>query len=604
MVAVDFGVVSGATITVGGPTQTLIASGMVEVPKFALLWLTAANTIGAPVNEAMLAIGMTDGTNSRTSSATHQNTGGNSLTRRRGASTLLQITTMATGVVLAQASFVSFSAGSITIQWDTTTFALPAAAYRIGGVLIGGTSFSALVGNTIFNGTGPGLSTTVITSPVVGEAFIFLQDRSNFDNNTRTTARTVIGVASCDFSVTPSTVTQFCVSHGENSGLAAADPWMRVQTDASAGRIAKTTNSAGDGNGWDFIGSDGVSGGRFVIRARDTATVNEGCGWAALNFGGLGPGFPGAVKHGVFVDSMPTATGAKSHPVSFVPQGVIFLPTLVDIATPATTVVSAQGGAVGIGTLNLATRFAVSMSTRDGAAALTRSYADSQGINLLLDTGTLGFRATLTALTSTNIQVNYTAVSGVAAILGYLAIGQSPSGSTVHPAALALAAPTVAVTLNRALTVRPAALALAAPLVNVANVNNPPISSTVIPATFALSPVPPVVTVTGLTALGVQPAAFGLAAPTPAVLVNKLATIQPAAFALSAPRVVVTLQAVTNITLTVLPAAFGLGCSSRGVFISTTQPSSFKGTTRFGGATAGQAKFGGTVAGMTRFGQP
>lgn len=602
MVAVDFGVLSGATITVGGPTQTLIASGMVEVPKFALIWLTTANTLGAPVNGAQLAIGMTDGTTSKCSGATHENTGGNSNTRRRGANVLLQITNPATGAVVAQASYVSFSAGAITLQWDTTTFALPAAAYRIGGVLIGGTSFSALVGSSVFNGTAPNISTVVNTSPVIGECFVFIQDRTNFDNNTRVVARTVLGLASCDFSTSPSTVSQFCVSHGENTGAAAADPWMRAQPDTVAGRIAKTTNSAGDGNGFEFIGSDAVGGGRFVVRCRDVPTANEGCGWAALNFGGTGPGVRGAVSHGVFVDTMPTATGAKSHPTTFQPQGVIFLPTLVTAG--ATTVATGQGGAVGIGALNLASRFGTSISTRDGAAALTRSYAEAQGVILLLDTGTIGFRATLSALTTINIQMNYTAVSGSAALIGYLAIGTNPSGSSVTTAPFAWVAPTPVVTLNRISTVQSAPFAWVAPPVTVTLVSNPPINLAPTSSPFAWVAVDPVVSVTGLTALVAQHTPFAWLAPDPAVTVNKMATVQASSFAWVAPPVVVTLQPVVDVTLNVLPAIWCFHPPLRGVYLSTTQPTSFKGATRFAGSEAGQAKFGGTVAGMTRFGQP
>lgn len=471
MVAVQFGVAQAAAITVGGPTQTFTASGMTEVPKFAIGWVTIATVNGTAVNGALLCVGITDGTNSRNSNATHENTGGNSNTKRRGSTALFQVVNLNTGAVVSKATFVSFAAGQITIQWDTTGgLVLPAAAYQIGFLLGGGTSVTAKVGSSVFTATVLNTATIVNTSPVIPEDVFFLQDRTNFVDTSTVAARTSLGIASCDYSTSPSTVQQICISMAEASGVAAADPVIRTQPSFVAGRVAKTVNSAGDGPGYDFIGADAVGGGRFVIRSRDVTGTNEGCGWLAINYGGTGPGVAGVVKHGVFYDVSPLATGNTSHVTGFRPQMGLVLSCRTSAV--ATNDVSSTAGGIGIGACSSAASAAAGISTRDAGVALTRSVCHARVIEVPADGGGVGLRAAFNAFNASDLSLNYQNVLANQAVVGLWAVGEPfvAAALPVVPLVLSTNAPVGKVNQSSTLPPVPIVLSTNAPTATVVSV--------------------------------------------------------------------------------------------------------------------------------------
>ncbi|HEY7160728.1 MAG TPA: hypothetical protein VH815_05680, partial [Acidobacteriota bacterium] len=150
----------------------VLAHGLGTTPKAVIFWSTGRN------NEAFgtsfhYAFGATDGTTSRCSSAASQDNVGTSNASRRISTTPLTFVEWGENVV-AEATFVSWNATNITLNWTTNNNQ----AYVIHFVAIGGTDVQAkVIGWTMptatgnFSVTGTGFRPDVVIHSHVGSGY-------------------------------------------------------------------------------------------------------------------------------------------------------------------------------------------------------------------------------------------------------------------------------------------------------------------------------------------------------------------------------------------------------------------------------------------------
>lgn len=145
-----------AAITGGGPGQALTAAGMTDTVKAAVLEMTANVTLGTAVAPYQYGAGMTDGTTQRAYAVLHESgiiPALNDAEGRFDTATVIQHTTTGNNGLDAEASHVSFGAGTHNITWGD----LPTAAHQIKYVLFGGDDIDVavieLTGSASINGT-------------------------------------------------------------------------------------------------------------------------------------------------------------------------------------------------------------------------------------------------------------------------------------------------------------------------------------------------------------------------------------------------------------------------------------------------------------------
>lgn len=473
--AISTGVAQAAAITAAGPTQDITDATMSDTPKGGLLTLTLAVTNGTGANGAMLSASLFDGTSAYCQTSGSEDTGGVTNSWNRGKiGVVLEVINLTTGAVIAQATLVQMIPGGARIQWDTTTYALPAAAYKIGGAFWGGSDLSFKVATVVSSGAlnGGTFTTNIGFRP---DDILWVGHRRGFDDVSRIASATIFGVAS--YQSTDGDIDQGGTSFGDSDAQATGDPFAYL----SPSRVYRSTSSGGGGVGLELIGVSAINNGQILTKNRDGSSSGEVTAFAALNYNGQ-------VQHRVSSQTSPTATGNNAHTIGFAPQFLMVLPSLV--ASIDTIVTGPTGGATGIGFCNAGTSAAVGISVQDAALANTLSRCHARVIEIPLDTGAAGVRASLTTLADPTT-LNYTTVMATAGQLIFWAIGQNFAQPVLPAVSLVyhIAAPSLKV--DRIFILGAAHVAyfvISAPTLAVSSIAN---TNSVLPAVSIVYVIPP-----------------------------------------------------------------------------------------------------------------
>ena len=156
-ISFKMGMVRAAVNTSTG-NQTFTADLGGVVPSAAIIVLTSATTDGTPASDAILSIGITDGSNH--ACLLNDSEDGQSTTdtkRNHYSDRLVQVNDPGTVNSLATGAFASFSSNSLTINWTDA----PPSAYLLTAILFGGTEISAKVDSIV---TGASETTSTYSS--------------------------------------------------------------------------------------------------------------------------------------------------------------------------------------------------------------------------------------------------------------------------------------------------------------------------------------------------------------------------------------------------------------------------------------------------------
>lgn len=438
------GVFKTACITAAGPTQDITSADLgSEVPKAAILAVTFGVTNNTAANGALFSIGITDGTNHRVcASVSENNAAGSNANNWQRSGSLILILNPATGAIVAQANFVAFIAGGIRIQWDTTTYVLPAAAYQIHGIGFGGSTFQCKVVNATSDGVP--LGGTVVTG--VGfrlHAIFAIGGTRGFDDVSRLNASVALGIFATDDGEPPN-LEQAATVWTDPDNLNPTQELARSVSD----RIYQNQGTGGTGSGLEVIsvGPDG-----FRTQDKDGTSSAYAVGCLCMNFGA-------SVRHAIINFQTPTVASAVSYPIPFAIQAGIFLPSLV--GTLNVTDTGANAGATGIGFVSAGyLQAGLSCSANDAVfPSATRSRADDRVVLEMQETDTtLAYRGTCIALGEVFglLEINYSNVTATAAQVWALVIGQG--GTSVLPTAvpLVVSVPSPTLTVNQVRLAQP-----------------------------------------------------------------------------------------------------------------------------------------------------
>jgi hypothetical protein len=322
----------------------------------------------------------------------------------------------ADGVVEALASFVSFQADGVTINWTDA----PASAFLITAIFFAGTDLSVSVGRQDLGNTADAL---IANTGVGFEADVVLA----FWNSTIDQGNVGIGVVHNNRA---GTVTQRGISHSNRNTFSASQAASQMRDGEAISKLISTGGldytgefKTFDSSGWDVQ----LGGGR--------APANADYAWLAMRFGSSP-----VVGSKVYTYTTPTATGSNtdSNP-GFTPQFIMYLATRAAVADTIET--DADGGTIGVVLADADEVYTQSISDEDAAAdSNTQSLSDDR-INLPTHTGAAGHEATLTNMGSTGPVWNYGATdTGTARLWGALAIenfvaaeAAQPSSSMYYP---------------------------------------------------------------------------------------------------------------------------------------------------------------------------
>lgn len=280
----------------------------------------------AETNDAEFMVGATDGT---TQWATRTFANDNAASTQNGTNQrsdcCIAVPNQSLDSDLWRASFVSFAADKVTVNFGTANVANPR---RMICILFAGTDLTVNVGLT--GSLGAAATTTSITAPGFRPDVLFLAgDHSNAFN---TTAASEYGIM-FGIAVDDGTPSQRCVSWIEDSALGASAPGMAIHSNKG---ISQTTLNAAT---IAYEGAIAFTATGFDVTT-DASAGTDTYGYLALDLGGEAFSLIG-------IDT-PTAIGeveytTPGHP----PRMVLFVGTAMEATD--TAVMSALAGALAVG---------------------------------------------------------------------------------------------------------------------------------------------------------------------------------------------------------------------------------------------------------------
>lgn len=417
MVGVAFDVTTVSMNTTTG-NQTITGTLNGKTPKAAMFLVSRASTLGTPADAAMVSIGFTDGTNSRSSTCASPDAEAVAVydPSRSGSTTLVIQTLSATSLAVeAEASFVSFSANNVTINISTA----PPSGHKLTVVMFYGDTLQTAVGDLTASASING--TASVTGLAFRPALVFgLASIGGYPLSASTNARFSFGFAA----IADGTITQGGTSfYDRDTPTVSVQTAQAIRDDSFLARFSlNDTGTLTDEGRYELtsFNSDG-----FTVTTRVVGTAIA-IGWLALY---LGTSRPKVLVYGD-PDLDTTTTGNQAiDGVGFRPQAVFAIGTSILTANKNSIQVNTQAIHVSVGascllggTSSIADG-CVSYQSEDGAAPSdTRSGADQRLVEVLDDAGTFDWHALVTSFDSDGITLNVTDASASLQLAAFLFI--------------------------------------------------------------------------------------------------------------------------------------------------------------------------------------
>jgi hypothetical protein len=370
-------------------------------PKAALFIISRATANGTAVGTAAIGVGATDGANEWAHSMRSTDSAGTTDTRR-GRTNSACVALFGTGTAFeAEASFVSFSPGGVTINWSTA----PPSGRLLAVVLLAGTELDVEAGD--YN-----LGATVDATQTITTGFetdIVLGLGGGIAITTSNTGFISFGAA------TAST----------QRGVSAIDRPGRASTVLAAYYTEQYTNALITETGFSDASEIAMTSTGFTVTAKGAAFTTREYGYLAL---GLPEGYSADLRT---INPPASASGAVSYTTGLGGGVALFGLSLLGAADVVNT--SGQAGAIGLGAAALqpgggTADYSASYMSEDGVATSnTESRANSQ-LEIYTDGGGGYLRGAVIVDPADGFSINY-ASSGVAysPLWWVLHIGETPS---------------------------------------------------------------------------------------------------------------------------------------------------------------------------------
>lgn len=409
---------SGATTT-----QDITASLGGLTPKACILVVSEATTDGTAIDEAVISVGFTDGTDGVMAGGYEQhNVTTTSTYSDYSASAVIEILDPTAGSVDGQAVLDSVSANTLTIDWTN----YPSAAHLLTVLFIAGSDVTAKVDSHIMN------DTVDVASSISGVGF-------EADD-------VLIALSAAASDGTPNIRFIMSLGFAHNDGVGGVDQccthWRRRNARAATTLRQITRNAAAIGEmaaaseDWygevSNFGSDG-----FDITARTNGANSREIVFLALNWGG-------AAESWVGVYSTPTSTGddAETGP-GIEPQAVILLPNLTDAVN--TVYSDNRAGTVGISVFTDSAEYSTTVSSEEGAGTTnTQSLSDDRALVVPDDDGTFDIEAVFSSMDANGWTLTYSNVATAAKQLPAFVIGVESGGAPIEQSLAGAITPTSA----------------------------------------------------------------------------------------------------------------------------------------------------------------
>ena len=434
-------------------TQTFTADLGGATPVGAIVIVTAATTDGTPANDAILSVGVADGTNQACVLSDSENGQSTSDTERNHYSDrVVNICTPGTDTDTATGVFSSFTTDGIVINWTNA----PDSAYLLTVILFGGTGVSAKA-DTVTLGAQDVTATYSSAGLTMNAGFFLMNGLAAGDSNS--SARPTFGFIDGD--ATQKGIGLYFKNNQGTTDNNARLSSINVITEIGAGveytvHISNITSS-----GFDHV-----------------TEVNDPAG---DQFSFLALELPVSVKAGTI--SLPAATSSASFTgVGFKPDSLLLLAS--NMSAVDTDYTDSAAGGIGLVAIDGSSTYSNVITDKDGVGTtVTRSLTDNQirmlnhdgSTNNVLGTHTSfdtdGFTWNLATSTSGN-QWHYLAfgvqtVTAGPSTVALLVDGYQPTLTysktvTALPPVKALAIDGYSVTTGKAITASPAAKTLTA----------------------------------------------------------------------------------------------------------------------------------------------
>ncbi len=359
-------------------SQTFTDANMTETPTAALFHVVAATVDGTARDGIRWSVGATDGTNQWATGCSDEHGVGTTNAARRGVTDEVILILDFAGGIDGEANFVSFGAGSVTVNWGN----LPSSAWLV-------TVYLFTVDNADARTYNPAdtVGGTVTVTPNFQSTLIFASSDANlFDDSEDNHA--LLSFGACDASLN-----QLCISTRFATGLAAETikhivRSNRIYTDANNDAAHEITS---------------ITATTFVVTSRDT---NGGTavrvGYLALDTGSIDT-FVGAIN-------IPNAAANQSYNVGFESQIAGFGLSLGEAYDTTYQNDLADSSGVGVATPN--DEFCNVVTADDGAGTTNnQSLSDNKIIVIPDSTGAADIEADWVSFTTPNVTVDFTNVS-------------------------------------------------------------------------------------------------------------------------------------------------------------------------------------------------
>lgn len=246
-----------------------------RVPKAALFMINGATSAATSTNHFLLGFGATDGTTQWAQAGRSEHGLATSDTSHIHMNDKCIAMLLSGGGIDGEAEFVSFSAGSVTINWTNAL----ASAYRITVILFAGSSLEVDVGNVSVGSTSSTTVTTGFETDVVIAGWFNVNGSANSANDTETGGMSCsVGFAINDGSDTNRGIV---VTSADNS----ADS-RTYQVSFNNGCVAKTRGLAGSFNSNDRASVTTYTSTGFDVDSGGTFPAGYRFLYLALHLGG------------------------------------------------------------------------------------------------------------------------------------------------------------------------------------------------------------------------------------------------------------------------------------------------------------------------------
>lgn len=412
MTAASFGLARAAANTSTG-NQTFTDANMAATPNAAMFIMTTGVTDGAAADEAHLCVGAAVSTTARWAYSAH---GQHAVSPSNSVRTLrndacLVILNAAGSAEDARADFVSFGAGSVTVNWSNA----PGAAYLVTVILFkvdnayAGTyqDGSVAIGST-FDVT-PGFQTDWMF--VMGTSISSLNTITNSGSNRSDS----LGVCSAALS-------QYADSFFAAHAVSTTGSMKRVVSN----RVRESrTITGGIGNGHEVTAIGATT---ITITGRDGTGTNRQNAILALDL-------PASQPAHVGLYTSPTATGndGETGP-NFQPDLVLLLLGLAEAVD--TTYSDGRAGTNGLGAFNATAQFANTSSDQDNVATTnTQSVSNDQAVFVPLHDGATPIEASFVSMDGSGFTLNWSVAPATAKVFPMSAFQAAAAGGVPRHAA-------------------------------------------------------------------------------------------------------------------------------------------------------------------------